>query len=60
MAEIKIEKNKITRTLKSLAFGIGGGLLSFILSGDGGSSVAFGLLLIYFEYRIDKFQNVPN
>jgi len=39
------------KTAKALAVGIGFGILCFILTGDGGPSVALGLLLIYLDNK---------
>jgi len=39
------------KILKSVAMGLAVGLVSFMLSADGGPSVALGLLIIYLEYK---------
>lgn len=39
------------KILKSVTLGLAVGLVSFILSADGGPSVALGLLIIYLEYK---------
>ncbi len=40
------------KLLKAALLGLGIGIVSFMLSGDGGPSVALGLLLIYLEFKL--------
>ncbi len=47
--KLEMEKSKIARTL---IVGFGGGFIAYLLSGDGGSSVALALLLFYLEIRL--------
>lgn len=49
IAGFQFNWKKFTR---AIAFGLAFGFIAFILSADGGPSVALGLLVIYLEYKL--------
>lgn len=47
-----MKRGSLRKLTKAFGLGILFGLVSYIVSGDGGISTGLGLLLIYLEYKL--------